>query len=377
MRRIHYTGTLFYYDGPQIFEARDAIGGHYVAVMIPPQNRKERYLVAGVAPEQLRQFRQGSVDLRTLIMNSDEDERYLTTVTADLTDLSLAPLNVSLSESGFLPGSGLVIHGYEAEDLVLNEARKRNNLVIGFAIEPPETTGGHRVRAYTFTAILHHIQNMIKHAYTVARKTKPSRDRRPDDDMMDVVIPAAAGSFQFVLEAASGPDLFGSNDLEDALRQIDMLFEHNGEPQELLNFVQNIRGHLPGSYLRLLRLLVEKNTGLHYSWAEPKSERARQNGVSHAQAGSLVEVLSTIRNLGSEPTTIEGQFDRFDRTSGNWALLTDDGRRSGKLRQDEPTLDGLKVGAHYIFHCDEEIDSVEVTGRESRTLYLNSYESVG
>lgn len=377
MRRIHYTGTLFYYDGPQIFEARDAIGGHYVAVMIPPQNRKERYLVAGVAPEQLRQFRQGSVDLRTLIINSDEEERYLTTVTADLTDLSLAPLNVSLSDSGFLPGSGLVIHEYEADDLVLNEARKRNNLVLGITIEPPETTGGHRVRAYTFTAILHHIQNLIKHAYTVARRTNPSRDRRPDDDMMDVVVPAAAGSFQFVLEAAAGPDLFGSNDLEDALRQIDMLFEQNGEPQELINFVQNIRGHLPGSYLRLLRLLVEKNTGLRYSWAEPKSERPRQNGVSHAQAGSLVEVLSTIRNLGSEPTTLEGQFDRFDRTNGNWALLTDDGRRSGKLRQGESTLDGLQVGAHYRFHCDEEIDSVEVTGRESRTLYLNSYESVG
>ena len=35
MKQIQHTNTLFYYDGPQVFEARDAIGGHYVAVLAP------------------------------------------------------------------------------------------------------------------------------------------------------------------------------------------------------------------------------------------------------------------------------------------------------------------------------------------------------
>ena len=34
MKTIRHTTTLFYYDGPQIFEARDSIGGHYVAVLV-------------------------------------------------------------------------------------------------------------------------------------------------------------------------------------------------------------------------------------------------------------------------------------------------------------------------------------------------------
>ena len=29
MKLIRHTKTLFYYDGPQVIEARDAIGGHY------------------------------------------------------------------------------------------------------------------------------------------------------------------------------------------------------------------------------------------------------------------------------------------------------------------------------------------------------------
>ena len=378
MKRIHCTGTLFYYDGPQIFEARDAIGGHYIAVMVPSDNLNEQYLVTGVVPEQLRQFRLGSLDLRTLLTNSDEEERYLATVITDLSDLELNPLGVSLLDSGFLPDDGFVLHDYPTEDFVLREARERNNLVLEFTVEPPETAREHRIRAYTLTGILHHMQTLVKHACTAERKENPSRYRfrQSDDDMMDVVIPAVAGSFRIVLEAATTPDLFGSNNLESALRRIDTLFEHTAEPQEVLIILRQIRGHLAGSYLKLLRLLVERETGLRYSWAEPKSEQSRQGRVSRAEAGSLVDALSNVTNLGSEPITLEGEFDRFDRTTGSWALLTDEGRRSGKVRDGEPSLDGLEVGGRYRFHCDEEIETIDVTGRESRTLYLNWHETV-
>ena len=70
MKTIRHTTTLFYYDGPQVFEARDAIGGHYVAVMVEPEGGHDRYLVAGVEPERLRQFRAGLLDLRTLLLGA-------------------------------------------------------------------------------------------------------------------------------------------------------------------------------------------------------------------------------------------------------------------------------------------------------------------
>ena len=77
MKTIRHTTTLFYYDGPQVFEARDAIGGHYVAVMVEPENGQDRYLVAGVAPERLRQFRSGTLDLRSLLAEAGAEEWYL------------------------------------------------------------------------------------------------------------------------------------------------------------------------------------------------------------------------------------------------------------------------------------------------------------
>src|ERR1035437_3641837 len=80
MKTVRHTTTLFYYDGPQVFEARDAIGGHYVAVMVEPEHGKDRYLVVGVEPERLRQFRAGLLDLRTLLAERGEAEWHLTTV---------------------------------------------------------------------------------------------------------------------------------------------------------------------------------------------------------------------------------------------------------------------------------------------------------
>jgi hypothetical protein len=48
--------------------------------------------------------------------------------------------------------------------------------------------------------------------------------------------------------------------------------------------------------------------------------------------------------------------------------------QSGKVRDGGPSLDGLKAGGRYRFSCVEEIEEVEGTGREQRTLYLLEHE---
>ena len=111
MKTIRHSNTLFYYDGPQIFEARDAIGGYYIAVLVDSEDTNGRFLVAGVAPERLRKFRSGALDLRSLLIQSDDEERYLATVDTDLDHpLALNNLSTTLMDSGFLPDAGFVLH---------------------------------------------------------------------------------------------------------------------------------------------------------------------------------------------------------------------------------------------------------------------------
>ena len=112
MKTIQLTNTLFSYDGPQVFEAQDATGGQYVAVAVKAQDGLDCYLVTGVGPERLRQFRAGLLALRSLLAEAGTGEWYLTTPAAGLDQpLVIVPQHTSIEASGFLPDAGLVLHG--------------------------------------------------------------------------------------------------------------------------------------------------------------------------------------------------------------------------------------------------------------------------
>jgi hypothetical protein len=378
MKTIRHTTTLFYYDGPQVFEARDDIGGHYIAVMVEPQSGEESYLVTGAAPERLRQFRSGTLDLRTLLTEGGAEEWYLARG-ADLEKpLTLMPQGTLLAGSGLLPDEGFVLHDRPSDELALREARERNNLVLELAAEPPEAATEHRIRVGTLIGLLSHVQTMIKHAYGAALRALSPNDRRTidktDAHMMDVVIPAAAGSFRVVLEAANTPDLLGQSELARALQRVDTLFENARNPAQTLATVKAHRGHLAGAYLRLLKFLGQHKTGLSYSWAEPGFTKPNYRAVAESDVGPLVDVLSGVSNLGGEAVTLIGEFEKVNRSTGAWGLLTAEGLYSGKIREGGPSLDGLKVGGRYKFSCVEEIEEVEGTGRELHTFYLIEHE---
>jgi hypothetical protein len=379
MKTIRHTTTLFYYDGPQVFEARDAIGGHYVAVAVESETAQDRYLVAGVSPERLRQFRSGTLDLRSLLVEDGEAEWYLATAAAGLDQpLALETQTTPLMTSELLPDAGFVLHDHPAEVEALKEARQRNNLVLEISVDPPEAAEEHRIRVERLVGLLGHVQTIVKHAYGAAlRELSPYTRRtvdRSDAHLLDVVIPAAAGSFRVVLEAAKTPNMFGENELGRALEKVDVLFESASNPQQTLATVKAHRGHLAGAYLRLLRFLVQNKTGLRYSWAEPTFSKPNSRAITQGEAGPLVDVLSGVSNLGAETVNLIGALEKADKVSGTWRLATQDGNFSGKIKEGGPSLEGLKIGGVYQFSCLEEIEEVEGTGREQRTLYLTEYE---
>ena len=69
--------------------------------------------------------------------------------------------------------------------------------------------------------------------------------------------------------------------------------------------------------------------------------------------------------------TISGTLQRFNRSAGTWGLYTENGVTTGRIAEKGPGLDGLRVGSYYQFNCIEEIE-IDFTGREKRTLYLQS-----
>ena len=210
---------------------------------------------------------------------------------------------------------------------------------------------------------------MRKDAGTPANRTEPHAD------VMDVVIPAAAGSFRVLLESSAQSDLFDTNaELAYGLQLIDNLFTNVVDMEDTQLAVESYRGHLAGTFLKLLQLLTKCETSLSYTWADPSHVEPNCGRISLHQARTLADSLAQVENLSSEDVTLVGDFERVNRTKGTWGLLTAEGVIIGKVSEDGPDLDGLTVGKCYKFFCIEEIEASSVGSEEIRKFNLKRIE---
>ena len=128
MKIVKPIAILDYYDGPLVFAACDSSGGHYIGLAIEPKGGYNRYLVTGVRPKRLRQYRFGMVDLRTLRLEAPGGEWYITLTNSDPGDvLTLEPQPGPLAATDYLPEPGFLL---ESETPV-DEADVRQALANG------------------------------------------------------------------------------------------------------------------------------------------------------------------------------------------------------------------------------------------------------
>ncbi len=172
---------------------------------------------------------------------------------------------------------------------------------------------------------------------------------------MDVVIPAAAGSFKVLLESAKPRDLLGVNHaLVSTLRTVDKLFFSIAGANEPPMQSAKLRGSLH-KLDELLQFLNRNDTSLNYAWAEPKFETPRSRRMSAKQIRSYI---ATRKNISEPPTenvqnmTLFGEVERVNRKMKTWGLYTDDGSiLKGVVDEDGHQLNGLTVGEQYEFVC--------------------------
>ena len=306
MKTIKPVAVLDYYDGAQIFEGRDPIGGHYVAMLIDRVgNGVFRYLATGANPERLRQFRVGELDLLTLLLDAPGGEWFF--IYGD--PLHGEPLTLVHQEGALakqedlLPGPNLTLTEWHIDDLAIKRALESNKTVFEFSLAPPESAYEGRVRADTLSEVLGQTQVVVKRAYRSAVKERKERGAAGNHAaagyLMDVVAPVAGGeAFRVILESAVPLDdpirhpMFAPGELVMGLRRMDEVFKSADKPDRAQEIVLKHKGDLAKAYVKLLGILAEKNTGFHYSWADPHVPRASHGGVSAGVAKTLYEALS-------------------------------------------------------------------------------------
>ncbi|MCY2996012.1 MAG: hypothetical protein NTY19_50410 [Planctomycetota bacterium] len=144
-KRIHVNTALYFYDGVQVFDATDAIGGSYVGLLVEDlPDGGGLYLVVGSSPESLQRFRMGQVDLRSLIKDRVEQDWFTLEAASDLDQpLELLARNGPIPDA-YLPEAGFVLQSAQVaarSTSVRNEALARRNVVIELTLD--HGTGEH------------------------------------------------------------------------------------------------------------------------------------------------------------------------------------------------------------------------------------------
>lgn len=117
MKTVTPNTILDYYDGVQIFTARDEIGGHYIGTMVGTEGDYGRYLVTGVSPSNLHLFRCGEMDLRSLLLASPIYERFITVASGKFSEpLRLTSVQEALEQSSLLPEDGFFLEEEPIQD---------------------------------------------------------------------------------------------------------------------------------------------------------------------------------------------------------------------------------------------------------------------
>jgi hypothetical protein len=378
-RRIQYAGTLAFYDGIQVFEGRDEIGGHYIAVLVEDSDDHHgRYLMVGISPFRLQDFRLGNVDLLALIESRPDPDWYLGTLAGDGTnDFVNAEWQSGKIPQEYLPDPGFVLSlaPDSSPDWLRQQSVARNVLAIELSLESTTPKDQHRAGAEVLAGLIIHVQSLLKNAYRKAITQVPlsvvKHIDRATAAMVDVAVPAAPGSFKVLLVPTQLPNLFNQSEVSRALDVVDFILKNASDTEATLDRVRKYSGHTANAFVRLLRFVADSNVALQYAWVSPDKSGVSARTLTKTEALPLLAMLSQVGNIATEKFTVAGKLKKVDVASGAWRIESfDDGKEYSGYTREGITLSGLVIDNGYLFKCEEELEETIGTGRETRTLYL-------
>ena len=112
MKTIRHTETLYYYDGPQIFIAKDNDNARYIVVCVDSGYIGDTFLVSKVSYERIVHFRTGLIDLRTLLVDSSKDGWFIGKHERGCDqEIILEQQRGPIKDNQYLPDSGFFLQG--------------------------------------------------------------------------------------------------------------------------------------------------------------------------------------------------------------------------------------------------------------------------
>jgi len=339
----------------------------YLGLLACQSETADEYLLTPVSQGRLNLVERGTVDLRAAFAAPEVPEYFSVAITdyvADDTTLSLT--RVGALQESWLPDDGLLVSDFIDEpSLITDEVTARSKAILHLTLTPPESTVSPQIAATKLAAALASFQNFVKSAYRRILRDVGSDTRSLLADeanwLMDV-FGFSAGSFTVHLQSRADPDILGFVGLSRALEKVDALTESAHDPDAALQVIRDHRGHFVDAYRRMLKMMVDSDTGLSYQWHAPDTTTTRSRSISRSSAEQLYALLVEQHDLTVEELLVRGVFVHVNVESGLWTLRDDEGipHRGRLAAGSSVTLSGVVVDTQrYELDC---VERVEETG---------------
>ena len=362
---IRYTRTLDYCDGILIFEARDPIGGTYVASCLNFAEGGDRYLVAGCRPELLRQFRLGEVDLRQLLAESAVNGWYIADFLGPRRPLDIVEaIEGDAIPDNLLPQPGNKIFDSAVNHNLVKSALERSSFMLEVSIEPPRADNSSAIGIRTLNRLVSSLQELAR---GVAAEIAGSQGRGRAGRLE--VVGVSEGSLVVTLQGATRYDEDGDLVLDKAFQRLDNLLAQVEVSQELDADTAEYALPTIQACSKLMKLLKEEGTGFQYTWATPTSNTPSHRKLSLERVQILEHVLpETLAqrpiDVPMEEIELVGTLQVADQLKRRWVIRDAGGTlRRGEVPEGDLDLDELVIGTEYRFMCSRRKQESGFRGR--------------
>ena len=378
---IEYKSTLMYYDGPELIEANDRIGGQYIGVALDSSKTIFNFLVVGVNPKLLHQLRRGELDLRTVVVESASDGWYLCETDNLDEPIPIQDQGIASIPDELLPNENCFIsEKIDSDDVTMLEATDRDRFVLQLCIESKRYDQLHRLKLKDYGDLIAGLNSLIVSTRESDVST-PSQDERVKNELY-VVTPAEPGSLRVLFEASKvDEDIFDPHRLlVRALKQIDTVINRDMDADYIKTLSSDYSAEFAKKLMKFMSILEKSEVDLRYSWAEPRFRTENSTKVSHTTAKNFVAAIKAKSSevLFEADRTVHGCLVTVIRGSGKWGLITNSGVIEGTVDSEDRAakLDGLTIGSEYTVECVEQQTFNQVWKDAKPTLILrNIYEN--
>lgn len=374
---IFLKDILLYYDTPQLFVARDAVGTNYLCMIVEQNEGVDNFACVQISEQKLDNFSNGQIDLRDVFV-SPEIKKYYQAKIHDyqLSVYEIIPLENEELSAKWLPDKGVFIKLDQNQHEIVAESKDKAKTIVYLSLNPPESANEPRINTLSLSEALLRFQTMLKYAYkkSISKFSYAQRKQMNVQENYQLdVFAFSPGSFKVKMQSQSYPNLFGETEITKALLLVDQHVDSIDNVESSLKLLSENKGHFANSYINFLKYIAYSKSRLSYSWAFSSIKSPVTKEITSDQAQYLYEIFNQQDELKKETVELIGYFDKVDEKYGKWRLVDQENNaHNGELGEVEGiTLKGVTIGTRlYKLVCVERIIEVVGTSEEKKSIQL-------